>query len=79
VLEQILEQRRDALALRLIADGLDPDEECREPSPDDGPWSLVSFKWVLRRQQECDREWGDQTLADLRQTLLDPAGWTEEG
>jgi hypothetical protein len=71
-IDQILAERWDQMALRMVADGMDPNEPYRAPSADDGPWSRVSFGWVLQQQKEIDREWRDRTLAELRQTLLGP-------
>jgi hypothetical protein len=69
-IDKMLEARWDALALRMIADGMDPDEVCDEPSPADGPWSRVSFNWILQRQKELDLQWRDEVLAKVRAWLL---------
>jgi hypothetical protein len=65
-IDKVLEQRWDALAFQLIADGVQPDDGEDEPPPSEGPWQRLTFNQVLQRQRALDLEWRDATLAQLR-------------
>ena len=53
-LDEVLQQRWDELALRLIGEGLNP----------------VDVDDVLRQQQDCDLVWRAEVLASLRRGVI---------
>jgi len=61
----------DALALQLIAWGVNPNDRgaCGASAPGSGPWIRLSFDDVIARQREHDRAWRAATLAELRETI----------
>jgi hypothetical protein len=81
-LDAMLEERRDRRALKMIADGANPND-CGEldadPPPEGLPegltWERTTFDAVLAEQRAIDVLWREATIADLRAQLQDV--WTE--
>ena len=64
----LLEDRLDALALRMLGDGVDPTKlPANEDS--DGDWHQVSFDEILERQRAIDAAWTTKALAQIRNWL----------
>jgi hypothetical protein len=68
-IDELLTQRWDDLALRMIEDGVDPDADESEPPDVPGDWRRLSFKNTLQHQKELDLEWRAETLVQLRINL----------
>lgn len=65
----------DALAWRLIAEGVNPNDRgscgaSAPPSGDGVTWARMTFDDVMARQREHDRAWRAATLAALRATFV---------
>ena len=77
-LDELLAQRWDALALKMISDGANPNDGGdlgSGPPPGGLPpgcvWRRLTFAESLQRQKDLDLQWRDETLARVRAELLD--------
>ncbi len=67
-IDVLLQQRMDAMALRMIGDGVDPTKPpANEDS--DGDWQRVTFGEILQLQGARDASWKAATLTAIRQWL----------
>jgi len=77
-IDEVLAQRWDALALKMIGDGANPNDrgDLGSGPPTGGlppglSWHRLTFDEVLQRQKVEDLQWRAETLARVRAELID--------